>query len=107
MLDREFETQSVDPMFLRPECGLAWYSGKGGNKGGNLELVLGVQSPYEAAQLLAHCSAKAHAPYKPSQINAQFAHVGGGFGGRDHTPFILYVALAAILLPGKAGAARA
>ena len=25
MLDREFETQSVDPMFLEPESGLAWY----------------------------------------------------------------------------------
>ena len=25
VLDREFETQSVDPMFLEPECGLAWY----------------------------------------------------------------------------------
>ena len=24
-LDREFETQSVDPMFLEPECGLVWY----------------------------------------------------------------------------------
>src|SRR5207245_6553590 len=92
VLDREFETQSVDPMFLEPECGLGWYSGKGGN----LELVLGVQSPYEAAESLAHLLAKAHAPYKPSHINAQFAHVGGGFGGRDHTPFILYVTLAAI-----------
>ena len=25
VLDRDFETQSVDPMFLEPECGLAWY----------------------------------------------------------------------------------
>jgi len=25
VLDREFETQSVDPMFLEPECGLVWY----------------------------------------------------------------------------------
>src|SRR5258707_2786178 len=25
VLDREFETQSVDPMFLEPESGLAWY----------------------------------------------------------------------------------
>ena len=25
VLDREFETQSVDPMFLEPEGGLAWY----------------------------------------------------------------------------------
>src|SRR5437879_3124163 len=97
VLDREFETQSVDPMFLEPECGLAWYSGKGGN----LELVLGVQSPYEAAESLAFLLAKAGAPYKPGHINAQFAHVGGGFGGRDHTPFILYVALAAISFPGK------
>ena len=28
VLDREFETQSVDPMFLEPEAGLAWYNSK-------------------------------------------------------------------------------
>ena len=28
VLDREFDTQSVDPMFLEPESGLAWYNGK-------------------------------------------------------------------------------
>ena len=50
VLDREFETQSVDPMFLEPESGLAWYN----RKGDSLELVLGVQSPYEAADLIAH-----------------------------------------------------
>ncbi len=30
VLDREFETQSVDPMFLEPEGGLAWYNSKAG-----------------------------------------------------------------------------
>ena len=25
VLDRTFDTQSVDPMFLEPECGLAWF----------------------------------------------------------------------------------
>ena len=25
VLERDFETQSVDPMFLEPECGLAWF----------------------------------------------------------------------------------
>ena len=29
VLDREFETQSVDPMFLEPESGLAWYDRQG------------------------------------------------------------------------------
>jgi CO/xanthine dehydrogenase Mo-binding subunit len=96
VLDREFETQSVDPMFLEPESGLAWYNGKSGS----LELVLGVQSPYEAAESIAHLLGKAKAPFKPAHINAQFTYVGGGFGGRDHTTFVLYVALAAVFFPG-------
>ena len=97
VLDREFETQSVDPMFLEPESGLAWYS----DNSGNLELVLGVQSPYEATESIAFMLGKARPQFRPSHINAQFAHVGGGFGGRDHTPFVLYVALAAMFFPGR------
>ena len=96
VLDREFETQSVDPMFLEPEAGLAWYDGRSGS----LELVLGVQSPYEAADSIAHLLGEARAPFKPARINAQFTYVGGGFGGRDHTPFVLYVVLAAMFFPG-------
>jgi CO/xanthine dehydrogenase Mo-binding subunit len=97
MLDREFETQSVDPVFLEPESGLAWYDA--GAK--NLELVLGVQSPYETAGALAYMLGNARVPFKPAHIKTMFAYMGGGFGGRDHTPFPLYVALAAIFLPGR------
>ena len=97
VLDRTFETQSVDPMFLEPESGLGWYN----TKDGKLELVLGVQSPYEATESIAFLLGKARAPFKPSRINTQFTYVGGGFGGRDHTPFVLYVALAAMFFPGR------
>ncbi|GLI94703.1 xanthine dehydrogenase family protein molybdopterin-binding subunit [Methylocystis echinoides] len=97
VLDREFATQSVDPMFLEPECGLAWYDAKSKE----LALVLGVQSPYEAAGSIETLLGKARANFKPKKINAHFAAVGGGFGGRDHTPFPLYVALAAMFLPGQ------
>jgi CO/xanthine dehydrogenase Mo-binding subunit len=97
VLDRTFETQSVDPLFLEPECGLGWYN----NKNEGLELVLGVQSPYEAAESIAFLLGKARAPFKPARINTQFTYLGGAFGGRDHTPFVLYVALAAMFLPGK------
>jgi CO/xanthine dehydrogenase Mo-binding subunit len=97
VLDRVFETQSVDPMFLEPESGLAWYD----KKNDKLELVLGVQSPYEAGESIAFLLGQARPPFKPARINAQFAYVGGGFGGRDHTPFPLYVALAAVFFPGK------
>lgn len=97
VLERAFETQSVDPMFLEPECGLAWYDT--GRE--TLEMVLGVQSPYEAADAVAYLLGEARAPWRPAHIDAQFAYIGGGFGGRDHTPFPLYTALAAMFLPGR------
>jgi CO/xanthine dehydrogenase Mo-binding subunit len=97
VLDREFETPSNDPVFLEPECGIAWYDP--GRK--NLELVIGVQSPYETAEAIAFLLGSASAAFKPARINAHFAYVGGGFGGRDHTPFPLYVALAGMFFPGR------
>jgi CO/xanthine dehydrogenase Mo-binding subunit len=97
VLDREFETQSVDPMFLEPESGLAWYDA--GRK--NLELVVGVQSPYEAAAAVAFLLGQAQPAFRPARINTDFAYCGGGFGGRDHTPFPLYVALAAMFFPDR------
>src|SRR5262249_52433192 len=95
VLDREFETQSVDPMALEPESGLAWYDARRKN----LELVVSVQSPYEAAGALAYLLGNAQAAFKPARINANFAYCGGAFGGRDNTPFPLYVALAAMFFP--------
>jgi CO/xanthine dehydrogenase Mo-binding subunit len=97
VLDREFETQSADPMFLEPESGLAWYDA--GRK--NLELVVGVQSPYEAAASVAFLLGEAEAAFRPAHIGTNFAYCGGGFGGRDHTPFPLYVALAAMFFPNR------
>jgi CO/xanthine dehydrogenase Mo-binding subunit len=97
MLDRKFETQSNDPVFLEPECGIAWYDA--GRK--NLELVLGVQAPFETAEAVAFLLGETSAAFKPTRINSHFAYVGGGFGGRDHTPFPLYVALAGMFLPGR------
>jgi CO/xanthine dehydrogenase Mo-binding subunit len=97
VLDRKFETQSVDPMFLEPESGLAWFD----PARRNLELLLGVQSPKEAAESVAFLLGQARPPFKPARIDAHFAYLGGGFGGRDHTPFPLYMALAAMFMPGR------
>jgi CO/xanthine dehydrogenase Mo-binding subunit len=97
VLDRTFDTQSIDPMFLEPECGLAWH--EAGSKA--LHIVLGVQSPFEAAEALEYLLGETSSDVRPASIEAQFAHLGGGFGGKDHTPFPLYVALAALFLPGK------
>jgi len=96
VVDREFETQSIDPMFLEPECGLAWYDT--GRK--KIEMVIGVQSPYEIATAIAYLLGEAQPPFKPESIDIHFAYLGGGFGGRDHTPFPLYVAFGNVL-PGS------
>jgi len=97
VLDSEFETQSVDPMALEPESGLAWYDA--GRK--NLDLVISVQSPAEIATAIAYLLGNAQTAFKPAHINTNFASCGGGFGGRDHTPFPLYVALAAMFFPNR------
>jgi CO/xanthine dehydrogenase Mo-binding subunit len=97
VLDPEFETQSVDPMALEPESGLAWYDARRKT----LELVVSVQSPYEAAGAIAYLLGNAQAAFKPARINTNFASCGGAFGGRDYTPFPLYVALAAMFFPNR------
>src|SRR6516162_6230914 len=97
VLDREFETQSVDPMALEPESGLAWYDA--GPK--TLNLVIGVQSPAEITTGIAHMLGNAQPAFKPAHITTNCASCGGGFGGRDHTPFPLYVALAAMFFPNR------
>ena len=96
VLERQFETQSAEPMFLEPESGLAWYDP--GRR--ILELIAGVQSPYDAAESVAFLLGEADAAHKPARINTRCAYMGGGFGARDHTPFPLYVALAAMFFPG-------
>src|SRR5262249_32155447 len=99
VLDRKFEPQSVPPMALEREGGLAWYDARRKN----LEFVVGVQSPYEAAESVAYLLGNAQAAFKPARINANFAYCGGAFGGRDYTPFPLYVALAAVFFPNPPG----
>jgi CO/xanthine dehydrogenase Mo-binding subunit len=98
VLDRSFETQSIDPMFLEPEAGMGYFE----TKLKKLEIVLGVQSPFEAASAIATLLGEASPDFRPSRIEGQFCYVGGGFGGRDHTPYPLYVALAAMFFPGRA-----
>jgi CO/xanthine dehydrogenase Mo-binding subunit len=96
VLEREFETQSIDPMFLEPEAGLAWYDGRRRA----LELVVGVQSPQEAVESVGYLLG-GPSVFKPARIHTHFTYVGGGFGGRDHTAMPLYIALAAMFYPDR------
>jgi hypothetical protein len=80
VLDREFETQSVDPMFLEPEAGLAWFSGDSSK----LEVELGGVALH-AAEAVAFMLGKARLP-SSLPINSHFAYMGGGPGGATIRP---------------------
>ena len=96
VLDRAFTTQSIDQVFMEPEGGLAWYD----PATRKLEVVLGVQSPYEAAGDVADLVAKTTGDKAVTGVVTHNAYVGGGFGGKDHTIFPLYIALAGLFSPG-------
>src|SRR4029079_12672782 len=57
--------------------------------------------PFEVAEAIEYMLGETSADVRVNHIDAQFAYLGGGFGGRDHTPFPLYVALAGLFLPGR------
>ena len=97
VLDRFFDTQSIDQVFMEPEAGLAWFD-PGAKK---LELVLGVQSPFQSATTVGTLLSKTTGAQAVSNVVAHFAYVGGAFGGKDHTIYPLYVALAGIFSPGR------
>ncbi len=97
VLDRNFQTPSIDQVFMEPEAGLAWYD-SGTRK---LELVIGVQSPQQAAASVATLVSKNAADKAVAAVVAHCADVGGAFGGKDHTIYQLYVALAGLFSPGR------
>ena len=97
VLDRSFQTQSIDQVFLEPEAGLAWYDGDARK----LELVIGVQSPHQAASSVATLMSKNAADKAVGTIVMHCAYVGGAFGGKDHTIYQLYVALAGLFSPSR------
>src|SRR5262245_38149396 len=97
VIDHTFQTQSIDQVFLEPEAGLAWYD----SAARKLELVIGVQSPHEAAASVATLVAKNAAPQSVSRIVTHCGYVGGAFGGKDHTIYPLYVALAGLFSAGR------
>ncbi|CAM2145187.1 Xanthine dehydrogenase family protein molybdopterin-binding subunit [Pararobbsia alpina] len=89
-----FDTPSIDPVFLEPESGLAYYDASKGA----LRLVLGTQSPNDDANNACHLFNNSDITISGVDIIA--CYPGGGFGGRDKSYFPIYLALAAPFAKG-------
>lgn len=91
---KTYETQSTDPMFMEPECGLAWYDAARHT----LHLTLGTQSPQDDGDaVLSFFHHAKTLSVKKVVINC--CYPGGGFGGRDGSDFPLHLAIAAVSEP--------
>lgn len=87
-------TQQTDPAFLEPEAGLAWLD----RSTGVLHMLLGTQSPHsDVPDIVELLGGSAHPTVRSVRLTA--AECGGGFGGRDKSPFPFYLALAAVFSP--------
>lgn len=94
VFERAFHTQTIDPMFMEPESGLAWYDAGTAQ----LHLLLGTQSP--TGDLKAAAEIYDGSLYRLTEVDLVSCYPGGGFGGRDQSYFPMYLALAAPFAPG-------
>ena len=89
------DMRAMDPMFMEPESGLVW------DDNGHLKLVLGTQSPDGDIKDIAAMYDSPDAPVRLSEITLKSCYPGGGFGGRDSSPFSLMLALCAPYAEGN------
>ncbi|WP_158502020.1 xanthine dehydrogenase family protein molybdopterin-binding subunit [Vitiosangium sp. GDMCC 1.1324] len=92
-----YETQVLDPMFMEPEAGLAWFDRA--NK--RMHLVLGTQSTNgDLSDAFSLFSAHSQGPLNVQTVVLNSCYPGGGFGGRDVSLFPILMLLAATYAEG-------
>ncbi|MCE8006851.1 molybdopterin cofactor-binding domain-containing protein [Aestuariivita sp.] len=89
--------RAMDPMFMEPETGLVWQD----RATGTMNLVLGTQSPDHDVENILSMYDTPDAPFALSGITLTSCYPGGGFGGRDSSPFSLMLALAGAYADGN------
>ena len=92
------EMDAMDPMFMEPEAGLIWQN----PNDMSLNVVLGTQSPDGDVRDIALMYSEPESPLKISGVNLISCYPGGGFGGRDKSPFSLMLAICAGFSDGNA-----
>jgi CO/xanthine dehydrogenase Mo-binding subunit len=98
LFKQTYTTQVVDPMFLEPETGLAWYD----SATETLQLLLGTQSTNGD---IASAGSETGALFNGSAFPVKTVQLypcypGGGFGGRDTSPLLALLAVAGVYAGG-------
>ncbi|MEQ5871399.1 xanthine dehydrogenase family protein molybdopterin-binding subunit [Sagittula sp. NFXS13] len=92
------DMRAMDPMFMEPEAGLVWVD----MQAKEMNVVLGTQSPDGDVQNIASMFKSDGSPIRDLQgVTLTSCYPGGGFGGRDSSPFSLMLALAGAFADGN------
>ncbi|KWR76381.1 xanthine dehydrogenase family protein molybdopterin-binding subunit [Cupriavidus sp. IDO] len=96
VLEREYNTQSIDTAALEPDNANCWYDGASQA----LHLVVPTQSPVEVGESAAEMLAKARGAFPVKQV---FVHpcYTVGYGSKDHYNFPFYGLVTALYADGK------
>ena len=89
--------RAMDPMFMEPEAGLVWVD----TASESLRLLVGTQSPDGDLAELQGLYAAENAPVKVSEVVITPCYPGGGFGGRDGSPFTNMLAICGAYADGN------
>jgi CO/xanthine dehydrogenase Mo-binding subunit len=95
--DIAVDTQAMEPMFMEPEAGLVYHEAASSR----LHVLLGTQSPDgDVADMVSMYGAQ-DSPLHVDDVVLTNCYPGGGFGGRDSSPFSLLLALTAAFSDGR------
>ncbi|MDF3838864.1 molybdopterin-dependent oxidoreductase [Cupriavidus basilensis] len=96
VLEREYDTQSIDTAALEPDNANCWYD----PAAQALHMVMPTQSPIEVGQSTAEMLAKAKGAFPVAQV---FVHpcYTVGYGSKDHYNFPFYGLVTALYADGK------
>lgn len=90
--------RAMDPMFMEPESGLIWYDGDTET----MNVLLGTQSPDGDITDIAQMYGDTGSNLTVKEANLISCFPGGGFGGRDSSPFSLMLGICAEFAEGNA-----
>ncbi|WP_076542109.1 xanthine dehydrogenase family protein molybdopterin-binding subunit [Shewanella sp. UCD-KL21] len=92
VIDRTYQTQSIEPMAFEAEAYNGWYD----TKSETLHVVISSQSPQDFYHQAGQVIAKSPLSSSIRNLVVHTPYIGGGFGAKDHTPFPYYGILASL-----------
>ncbi|HIF9421604.1 TPA: xanthine dehydrogenase family protein molybdopterin-binding subunit [Photobacterium damselae] len=92
ILDRRYQTQIIDPMFMEPECFNGWYD----KQTQTMHTIPTSQSPADFYRYATLMLSQGPLAGKVKNLVVHSPYIGGGFGGKDHSILPYYGLLAAM-----------